>query len=206
MNATWTFNAIMQGVTGLVYLVGSPFVLVSGVLPKTMGRFRKAPREDEEWIVVLGCGYAVPDMLNARVDAAVGAWRVKPDCKIFLSGAKTSFSDEPAFMESRCVGAGVPIQQLFRDGRGFNTKKTMENAARAGITRALVVSSDYHVRRCVYQARRVGIDAVGLDVPHIAHPRRWRYWLREAAAVVKAVASHYEKAPNTSAGIGRPGK
>ena len=189
----------MRGVTGLVYLAGLPFALVSGVLPRTWGRLRKTPRPDEEWVVVLGCGYAIPDMLNARVDAAVDAWRAKPDCKLILSGAETGFSDEPAYMAARCVDQGVPEQQLLRDGHGFSTKKTMENVARAGVKRALLVSSDYHIRRCVYQARRTGIDAVGLDVPRVRHWRRWRYWLREVAAMAKAVASRYDRSPDASA-------
>lgn len=193
-----TTNAIMQGVTGLVYLAGLPFALASGVLPRTWGRMRKTPRPDEDWIVVLGCGYVIPDMLNARVDAAVETWRTKPDCKLILSGAETGFSDEPAYMAARCVSAGVPERQLLRDGHGYTTKKTMENVARAGVKRAMVVSSDYHIRRCVYQARRAGIDAVGLDVPRVKHPRRWWYWLREAGAMAKAVVSRYEQSPNVS--------
>ena len=199
-------DVAMCGVTAAVYAAAFPCALLSGVLPATWGQFRTEPRPDERWIIVLGCGFAVPDMLNSRVDAAVRAWQSKPECRLLLSGNGDPMKDETAYMAARCENAGVPEERLRLDGTGFCTKDTMVNAARMGVNRAFVVSSDYHIQRCVYQARRAGIDAVGLRVPIVRLPWRWRYWLRDAAATVKAVASRYDTAnpPRCGKAVGKP--
>ena len=80
---------------------------------------------------------------------------------------------------------GVPTENIFRDGKGFNTAETFKNLWRMKISHAVIVTSDFHLLHCIDTARLYGVDAYGLRVPIVnpaSHPYRWRYWFREKPA------------------------
>jgi uncharacterized SAM-binding protein YcdF (DUF218 family) len=59
----------------------------------------------------------------------------------------------------------------------------MKNAASSDIRKAAIVSSDYHLYRCVYEAKKAGIDAIAVRMRFVFYLGRWKYWLRDKAAL-----------------------
>lgn len=80
-------------------------------------------------------------------------------------------------MAALLAGRGVPQASILREEDSQNTMENMRYAARllggAKGKRVLVVTSDYHLRRALWTARRVGFTAKGEAARHI-HDAAWR--------------------------------
>ena len=124
----------------------------------------------------------------STLDAAIRLYADCPCLHFFLSGTERPGADysEPRYMAEYLAARGVPPERILRDGEGFNTRLTFENAKKNGIRRCVVLSNDFHLLRCVDTARRLGLDAYAYRVPFVnvlSHPYRWRYWVREKLAL-----------------------
>ena len=176
---------LMCAVTFGVYLVTLPLDLLLGIPFRCLPRLVKKLPPQIEWAIVMGCGYEIStNALNARLDAALHLHKKFPAIKFFLSGTEAGDYPEPSYMKKYLRQRNVPAEKIFCDGRGFNTAATFKNARRFGITRAVVVTNDFHLIRCVETARLYGLDAYGFVAPvkKNVNPYRWRYWLREKLA------------------------
>lgn len=105
-------------------------------------------------------------------------------------GGGTVAEDEVAAMRRWLEQRGVPPAAIVDDPVGLRTIDTMQNLrARFGAAPVVLVSNAFHVARCVYLARGVGVDAVGVAAPpgrdYSASTLR-RNQLREAGARVLA--------------------
>ena len=102
-----------------------------------------------------------------RIDAARALYAAGTIDRIFVSGDHHDH-DEDGVMARWLVDNGVPADRIVRDGAGYRTRATMENARRLGITDAVICTQAFHVPRSVAWARHLNIDAVGL-----AADQRW---------------------------------
>lgn len=140
--------------------------------------------EPADCVIVLGAR-VYPDgrmsrVLRTRVDAALSAWRAGSADALIVCGARGR--DEPrseaAAMAEYLRAQGVPEARLLLDESSFDTRQNINNARalmeERGWTKALVVTSDYHVERALWMARDAGIEARGLAA---ATPHTFRaYW------------------------------
>lgn len=140
--------------------------------------------------LVLGAGLR-PDgtpspYLAQRLDDAIALYRAGKIPSILVSGDNgTNDHDEPTAMLDYLVAAGVPAQAVTRDYAGFDTYDSCARAKRVfGVTRALVVTQEFHLPRAVFLCRQVGIDAVGVADAH--EEVRTAFLVREIPASVKA--------------------
>lgn len=87
---------------------------------------------------------------------------------------------EGDFMRAWLVERGLPPDSVFSEDQSYDTLQNIENAGaimRAqGWRRALVVTSDYHVRRSLAICRRFGVRADGVGSPSVK-----AYWLKNHA-------------------------
>lgn len=177
---------LMCAVTFGLYLVTLPLDVLLGIPLRCLPRLVKVVPPEIEWAIVMGCGYDVsPNALHARLDMALRLHKQCPKIRFMLSGTEAGDYPEPSYMEKYLRQRGVPAEKIFLDGRGFNTAKTFKNARRFGIVRAVVVTNDFHLLRCIDTARLYGVEAYGFVVPvegKALCPYRWRYWLREKLA------------------------
>ncbi|MBP3429006.1 MAG: YdcF family protein [Clostridia bacterium] len=125
--------------------------------------------------------------LGARMYHAVEAWcryggPTLVACGGRLPGHKAS---EAQVMEALLVRAGVSPACIIREDQSQDTMENIRNAARllggAKGKRVLVVTSDYHIRRAMLTARRVGFKASGLGVP-LEHDDTWKLAARKELA------------------------
>ena len=140
--------------------------------------------EPADCVIVLGAR-VYPDgrmspVLRTRVDAALAAWRAGRADTLIVCGARGR--DEPrseaAAMAEYLRAQGVPEARLLLDESSFDTRQNINNARalmeERGWTKALIVTSDYHVERALWMARDAGIEAQGLAA---ATPHTFRaYW------------------------------
>jgi vancomycin permeability regulator SanA len=144
--------------------------------------------------LVLGAGLA-PDgtpspYLERRLAAARDLYRHGVVGVVLVSGDnRTASHDEPTAMRDWLVQNGVPRDKVVRDPAGFDTHDSCVRAHDVfGVTDAVVVTQDYHVRRALLSCAQAGIDVVGVGVSsQSAHPSQAVVWhLREVPASWRA--------------------
>ena len=122
-----------------------------------------------ECIIVLGCAiedYETPtDMLRDRLDAGIALYRQGVAPKILLTGDNGQVEyNEIHTMLVYTLQAGVPPQDVFCDHAGFSTSESMIRAANIfSVKRAVVVTQRYHEYRALYNAEKMGIEALGVS-------------------------------------------
>ena len=133
-------------------------------------------------ILLLGVALGQNDMptaeLRSRVKKAAAVYRrlggkvpVMP-CGGYTRGHQRT---EAEVMTELLLAEGVPIDAIRMEGESRTTVENFRNAlALLGRdARVLIVTSDYHVRRAIRTARRVGLRARGVGAP-LPHDELWR--------------------------------
>ncbi len=119
--------------------------------------------------VELGADDAPTDELARRALAAAGAYRRDVCERLVLCGGKLPGHQlsEADVMARMLTALGVPKEALILENQSQDTMENCRNAAKLldAKKRVLVVTSDYHLRRAVMTAKRVGFDADGLAAP-----------------------------------------
>lgn len=98
--------------------------------------------------------------------------------------------DEPDAMRAWLVDRGVPARKVVADYAGFDTYDSCARARRIfGVTRAIVITQNYHLPRAVSLCRHLGVVADGVGDGAAGHSwiAWWRASVRERGACVKAV-------------------
>lgn len=136
-------------------------------------------------IVVLGAHVwldgRMSDTLLERCRAALGAWRDGVAPAIIVCGAQGPDEPETEASAARAwlLANGVPEDRVIAEEKSVNTVENLKNAGAImearGDRSAAVCTSDYHLRRALWIARDLGIDATGIAAPS---PRRADVWLK----------------------------
>jgi SanA protein len=122
-----------------------------------------------------------------RVDMAIKLYQAKKVSKILISGDNGTVNhNEVNPVRLYLLSKGIPDQDIFMDHAGFDTYSTMYRARDVfGVNSVLITTQSFHLPRAIFIARRLGIEAYGVnaDVGHIL-PRNY---IREIFADEKAV-------------------
>ena len=183
------------GVALVVLIVVSTNVWVWGA---SAGRIEElgAPDDTATAPVAIVLGAAVnpsgepSPWLRYRLDTAARLYHSGRVEALLVSGDNGRENyNEPVAMRNYLVSAGIPAEAIALDYAGFDTYDTCVRAHRIfGVTRAIIVTQDFHEPRAVSVCRAVGVEAHGV-ADSLARNNRgtWaRSWLRERVAVVKA--------------------
>ncbi len=146
-------------------------------------------------VLVLGAGvYADGEptaVLEARLQAALALHRSGRAPWFIVSGDNRSLNyNEPMAMRRWLLKQGVPENRIVGDFAGRRTYDSLRRARDVfGVRRLYVVTSDFHLPRALFLARKLGLDAWGLSASTGDHPVHLRavFWLREWLARHKAV-------------------
>lgn len=124
---------------------------------------------DPECIIVLGCGLkdreTPSDMLRDRLDAGIALYRQGVAPKILLTGDNGQVEyNEIHAMLVYTLGEGIPPEDVFCDHAGFSTSESMIRAVNIfSVERAVVVTQRYHEYRSLFNAEKMGIEALGVS-------------------------------------------
>ncbi|HXK39016.1 MAG TPA: ElyC/SanA/YdcF family protein, partial [Candidatus Paceibacterota bacterium] len=135
---------------------------------------------------VFSNGSLTPIFVN-RADMAIKLYEAKKAPKILVSGDNSTVShNEVNPVRNYLLAKGIPDEDIFLDHAGFDTYSTMYRARDIfGVTSLLVATQSFHLPRAVFIARRLGMEAYGVnaDVGHIFFSN----YAREIIANEKAV-------------------
>ena len=132
------------------------------------------PIGDSDVIIVLGAQVkadGTPSVaLERRLTAALESYREKRQT-IIVCGAQGA--NEPRaegdVMRDWLLARGAAAEDVVAETESFNTRENLANAKAImesrGLSRALVVTSDYHVARALELCRQAGIAATGKGSP-----------------------------------------
>ena len=156
---------------------------------------------DYDAIIVLGAQVKAdgePSLqLRWRLDKALEMYRARA-CAMVVCGARGGNEPRPEadVMRELLIADGVPQAMIYADPASMDTRENMENAKaileELGLSRPLVVTSDYHLPRAMEIAADVGLKPQGAG--SLCRPEL-EYWAqnhgREALAWVKYWLNKY---------------
>lgn len=131
-------------------------------------------RRDLNYVIIHGCGLAdgerLTKLLQNRVDKAIEVYnkcKVKPI--IIPSGGQGSDEklSEAQAMKNYLIEKGIPESDIILEDRSATTEENLANSreiidSREGKKRTALISSNYHVYRCLRLARKMGLKCVGI--------------------------------------------
>lgn len=182
---------------GCLLLTGA--LLVFGVdqyVARTGARHIITPDEaagltDVDCILVLGCYVhenGVPsDMLADRLRRGVELQKAGVSPKLLMSGdhGRSEYNEVEA-MKQYAIDAGVASADIFMDHAGFSTYESMYRAKEVFCAKKIViVTQEYHLKRAVYAARALGLEAYGVAADYHRYRDQFPRDCREVLARVK---------------------
>ena len=131
-------------------------------------------RMNFNYVVIHGCGLAggerVTRLLAGRVDKAIAIYnkcRIKP--VIIPSGGRGSDEkvSEAEALKDSLVSHGIPEESIVLEDRSSTTRENLLNSKAIidtgqGGKKTALVSSNYHIYRCLKIAREVGLKCTGI--------------------------------------------
>ncbi len=144
--------------------------------------------------LVLGAGVkngSPTPMLRERINAGVEVFNSGATNRILMSGdhGNTDY-DEVNVMKSYAKEQDVPGDCIFMDHAGFSTYESMYRAKEVfEVDSVIVITQKYHLYRAIYDARKLGLEAYGVDAEklHYSLPVKLGNNAREALARTKDV-------------------
>ncbi|MCM1567140.1 MAG: YdcF family protein [Dehalobacter sp.] len=173
-----------------VILLGSMLMInnyVERVGTKYIGDMDHVPEVDA--ILVLGA-YVFPDgtassMLADRLTVGYELYQQGKAPKILVSGdhGRTDY-DEVNAMKRFLLEKGVKGQNVFMDHAGFSTYESLYRARDIFLAKkVIIVTQEYHLKRAVFVARSLGLEAYGVASDRHDYGQAMAYYqIREIAA------------------------
>ena len=146
------------------------------------------------YVIIHGAGLAggetLTKLLSNRVDKAIEIYekcKVKP--MIIPSGGKGDDEkiSEAQAMKNYLLENGVPEESIILEDESTTTEENLKNSktiidSREGKKRTALISSNYHIYRCLKLAKKIGLDCIGIGAKVAPY-----YWpsalIREFVAV-----------------------
>lgn len=123
---------------------------------------------DADCIIVLGCRVWSDNtpsaMLSDRLKRGVELYKAGAAPKLLMSGdhGREDY-DEVNAMRKYAEEEGVDSKDIFTDHAGFSTYETMYRAKEVfKAKKVIIVTQSYHLYRAVYDAEKLGLEAVGV--------------------------------------------
>ena len=139
-------------------------------------------------VIVLGCAVwsnGPSPMLADRLRTAAAVYKTGCADYILVSG-DSEFPedyDETGAMKAFLIEEGVPEADIKCDPLGLSTYETaMRSAYLFEINSAVVVTTEFHVARSVYDCRAFGIESVGVEAINSGYVIRTYNYVREFIA------------------------
>lgn len=122
-----------------------------------------------------------------RIDATIALFKAGKIEFILVSGDNgTVYYNEPDTMKKDLIKGGIPEDRIFMDFAGFRTLDSMVRAKEVfGLTKATVISQEFHNERAIYLAQKHGLHAIGYNAQDVQGNRGLKVHLREYFARVK---------------------
>ncbi len=131
-------------------------------------------KKDFDFVIIHGCGLLegnqISTLLRQRLDKAIEVYRKDPTPPMMIpSGGKGEDESlsESAAMAEYLVENGVRIEDVLLEPLSMNTMENLKNCkaiidSREGRKYTALVTSNYHVYRCLSYCRKIGLKCTGI--------------------------------------------
>ena len=186
---------ILKKVSFIVFSAAAIVLAINWFVLDTSNQYVFRTSEDipeVETALVLGTSsytiYGEPNkFFEFRVDAAAELYERGIVQEIIASGYVDEGYNEPQEMKKALVQRGVAIEDIQLDGGGYDTLASIQRMESVwGVDRYVVITQEFHVKRAVYIARRLDVEAYGFNADDVSSNNSVRTRVREVFARVKA--------------------
>ncbi len=158
---------ISLSLSRLFSLIQIPLDSAFGINKLTEGRIISPVDHRCKMMLVFGCGYMrAHKHIDARLDVALSCWKRDKSMLLILSGAdrpERSYA-ETLYMKIYLMAHGVPASHIVCDGCAWDTLLALAHVRSAICDESLLlVSSSYHIKRCIVLGRLMGLDVYGVS-------------------------------------------
>ncbi len=192
-------------IAAVLFVVGVNAAIILGTRGEIVDE-ASAASFDADAIVVLGASVmpdgTPSDILKSRLDQGIALYFAGAAPKIIVSGDNgTESYNECWAMKRYAISRGVPSEDVFCDHAGFSTYETMYRAHHVfGAERVVIATQTYHLYRAIFDAKGVGMEAVGVSDDDRAYVSQHWYDLREIPARTKDFLQVLFSVPSTFVG------
>lgn len=140
--------------------------------------------------IILGAGIIgnhPTHILRDRLNVGLELYKNGKVKKILVTGdhGRKSYN-EVRVMKDYLMKNGVKEKDIFMDHAGFSTYESMVRAKKIfNIKNAIIITQHYHLKRAVFLAKSLGIDAKGVRADKRVYDLMLYYKLREMVARTK---------------------
>lgn len=167
---------VLDNISGIKKYSGNYICAPNGILPHM------------QYCIVFGAriraDHSVSQILQERLDKAIEVGIDRMNIIFLLTGIE----DEVAAMKEYMQAKGeIPEDRILCDTGGYTTYQSLLNARdKFGIATAMAVSNSFHLPRCVFIGRKLGMQIWGVEISPKNVDRRQRYEEYESLARIKA--------------------
>ena len=182
--------AVLIGVLSIAAINRYIHSRASGKIEKSMTELRA--EEPRRVAIVFGArvmpGGVPSHSLYDRVLTAVELYRAGRVRKLLMSGDRQSDDyDEPAAMKKQAVEMGVAESDIVLDNDGKRTYDTCYRAKEIfGVSRAILVTQDYHLPRALYLCSSLGVESLGITANRRVYDNERYFNFREFFSAASA--------------------
>lgn len=159
-------------IIGIIILMIAIFSLNIYVVNSTKNEIVKEENvsniEGVDCILILGAGIwgdKPSPMLEDRLKEGITLYKKGTTKKIIMSGDHSREDyDEVKIMKEYAESEGVPSEDIFMDHAGFSSYDSVYRAKEIfGVQNMIIVTQKYHLYRSLYIAKKLGIEAYGIE-------------------------------------------
>ncbi len=119
-------------------------------------------------VLVLGAGVwgdSPSHMLEERLNKSIEVYNSKCTNRLLMSGDHGQKEyDEVNVMKNFAIEKGAVSNEVFMDHAGFSTYESMYRSRDVfEVESVVIVTQKYHLYRAIYDARKLGLDAYGVE-------------------------------------------
>ena len=178
-------------IIGIIILMIAIFSLNIYVVNNTKNEIVKEENvsniEGVDCILILGAGIwgdKPSPMLEDRLKEGIVLYKQGTTKKIIMSGDHSREDyDEVKVMKEYAESEGVPSEDIFMDHAGFSSYDSVYRAKEIfGVQKMIIVTQKYHLYRSLYIAKKLGIEAYGIESNLRTYPGQVFREIREILA------------------------
>lgn len=153
-------------IVGLLFGMGMAFFLViEGLI---LSQFWAVPGPGADVCIILGAQMkesGPSDVLQRRLDAAIGYLQQNPDTKVIVSGGQGGNEpvSEAQGMQEYLIAKGIAAERIYTEDTSTDTRENLSFSAKMidkGSDSVVIVTNNFHVFRAVYIAEKQGYSDV----------------------------------------------
>ena len=174
---------------GLLCIIGIVIVITINIyiINKEKGKI-DIDFEGYDYALILGAavwGDGPSPMLEDRVLTGIKLYKDGKVKKLIMSGDGLSKKNETKVMMEYAINKGIPKEDIIIDKAGLSTYDSFKRLEKIDLKKVVIISQDYHLYRAIYDAEKMGIDAVGVNANIRLYAGQTKRDLREVIARCK---------------------